>query len=48
MGAFKLYMFVLEPFLILNNKIEFKNENYEIDSLIILMNWPILAATWEP
>ncbi len=45
----KLYMFVLEPFLkFLAIKKNLKNENYKINPIIILMNWPILATTWEP
>lgn len=44
-------MFVLEPFfkfLTIQKNLKNDNDNYEINALIILMNWPILAATWEP
>lgn len=41
----KLYMFVLEPFFkFLAIKKNLKNDNYEINPLIILMNLLILAA----
>lgn len=49
MGAFKfIYVCTWTVFKFLTIKKNLKNENYKINPIIILMNWPILATTWEP
>ena len=48
MDAFTfIYVCTWNVFKFLAIKKNLKKENYEINPLIILMNWPILAATWE-